>query len=459
MSNIGIEYGNRIIDLNLPFEVDNIGMVETPTLIDPQTVYTHAFLNPIGCKPLSLLAREKRKTAPNQNVVILVSDNTRPTPYKGKDGLLFFLLNTLLNEGYRQEEISILIGNGSHREMTETEIEEMLELKKNGFSNVKVDNHRYANEEELVYIGTTKRGGIAKINKRYVEAGFKIVTGLIESHFMAGASGGPKGICPAIVSKQTLEIFHGALLLSSPFAADLEITQNPVQSESTEIALMAGCDFLVNVTLDYKKRLTGVFCGDMIKAHRKGIEFVKTYITFPVKRKYDIVIIPAGFVGINHYQTAKAAVIASRVVKVGGSIIIIAKNTDTDPIGGVQYKKVLKTLKELGVETFKKSILSAEWSFIQEQWQAQLWCKAFEILQSFENLIYCSTDIPLQSYDSIPCLPGIQLVKELPTIENIVYSSIMYAYQKYRIPGFQEPSILFLKDGPYGIPVMPQNEE
>ena len=74
-----------------------------------------------------------------------------------------------------------------------------------------------------------------------MEADLKIVTGLVESHFMAGASGGRKGICPGIVGKETLSIFHGAKLLNSSMAADLILEGNPLHDEALEIALMAGC--------------------------------------------------------------------------------------------------------------------------------------------------------------------------------------------------------------------------
>jgi lactate racemase len=452
MTRISIEYGGSVLQVNLPFKVDIAGMSDSPEVLDPGKAYQEAMSCPMGTRPLLEIAMEKIQERINPIAVILVSDNTRPTPYRGNTGMMVYILRVLLQAGFREDHIYVLIGNGSHREMTEDEIEKMLGLKQSGYEKVNVVNHRYDREDELVYIGETRRGGRALINKLYAQADLKIVTGLIESHFMAGASGGPKGICPAIVSKETLQTFHGAQLLSSEFATDLEIHKNPVQLESTEVASMIGCDFLVNVTLDSNKQLTGVFAGDMISAHRKGVDFVMSYVSFPVEKKYDVVVIPGGFVGINHYQTAKAAVIASRVVKEGGFIIIVARNTDLNPIGGPGYLQVLKHLKETGIDSFMKEIMSPEWNFVQEQWQVQLWCKAYQKIGSFDHLIYCATEIPEDSYRDLPVLPGVKLAPGL-TIEEMMEKSIVHAFKTCKSKDLDVPSVILLKDGPYGVPV------
>ena len=45
------------------------------------------------------------------------------------------------------------------------------------------------------------------------------MTGLIEPHFMAGFSGGRKGVCPAWVDLETVQRFHGYRTLADPAAA------------------------------------------------------------------------------------------------------------------------------------------------------------------------------------------------------------------------------------------------
>ena len=67
-------------------------------------------------------------------------------------------------------------------------------------------------------------------------------------------------------------------------------------------------------------------------------------MTIPLDKEYDIVITHAGFVGINHYQAAKAAVVAIPALKPDGKLIMIANNNDKDLIGSEKYKAVLHLL-------------------------------------------------------------------------------------------------------------------
>jgi len=341
--------------------------------------------------------------------------------------------------------------------MTEDEAEQMLSLTQNGFQSVRVVNHEYDTEEQLVQLGTTSRGSLVKINKLYWESDLKIVTGVVESHFMAGASGGRKGICPGIVGKETLTLFHGAKFLSSKFAADLVLEGNPLNDEALEVAGMAGCDFLVNVTLDADLRITGVFAGDLIKAHQEAVNTIKQYVTVPMSKLYDIVIAPAGFVGINHYQAGKAAVEASRCLKPGGQIIVVAKNTDADPIGGDGYKECLKLLDKYGKDGFIRMITAPDWTLIQEQWQVQMWCKALDTLGRSDNLLYLGLEIPAEDFTGLPGLSGWQFVPggkpngqaPVELMRTMLKESITFARNRSMN---QPPEILLLKDGPYGIP-------
>ena len=47
--------------------------------------------------------------------MIVISDNTRPVPYKGEGNILVPLIEILLEEGYNKEKIDVLIATGTHR--------------------------------------------------------------------------------------------------------------------------------------------------------------------------------------------------------------------------------------------------------------------------------------------------------------------------------------------------------
>jgi hypothetical protein len=288
-----------------------------------------------------------------------------------------------------------------------------------------------------------------------------VVTSLVESHFMAGASGGRKAICPAIASKETLRIFHGPEILESPKAADLMLDGNPCNEEAEQAAKLAGCDFAVNVTLDAAKNITGMFSGDIFASHRAAVDKIREYVVVHLQKRYDLVLIPAGFVGVNHYQAAKAAIEASRAVKPGGMIVLVARHSDPDPIGSEDYKQTLALLKRVGPGRFLQTIKSPDWIFTHDQWETQMWCKVLNVIEDEKNLIYCSLEITQNDYSILPCVPGLAFLstEELERANNpgacmqqIVERSVTAAIQRLQKKLGADPEVLFLKDGPYGVP-------
>src|SRR5947209_11334254 len=157
-------------------------------------------------------------------------------------------------------------------------------------SNYRIENHHGKVREEHDDLGTTPNGVPVWLDSRYVRADLKITTGLIEPHLMAGYSGGRKVICPGIAALETVKIWHGPKFLEHPKADCGFLEGNPVHEENTRIAKMAGCDFIVNVTLDSQRRVTSVVAGDMEAAFLEGVKFVEGVVKAPVARGVDSVI-------------------------------------------------------------------------------------------------------------------------------------------------------------------------
>jgi nickel-dependent lactate racemase len=458
MNLISVEYGESRIRVELPVPCDELGMGAAVPLPDPAAAIQAALQTPLGALSLRELARGRAGS--EGRAVIVVSDNTRPVPYRGAQGILAPLLRTLLQAGFTEQRITVLIGTGSHRRMSPPEIEAMLGLAEAGFR-VPVENHVYDREENLVLVGRTRRGSPVKINKLYMEADLKIVTGLVESHFMAGASGGRKGICPAVAGKETLRIFHGPEVIGSPLSADLVFEGNPCHEEAEEAAELAGCDFAVNVTLDSVRRLTGVFCGDIRESHRAAVSRIREYVVVALKKRYDLVIIPGGFVSINHYQATKAAMEATRALRPGGMVVLIARHRDVDPVGSADYKRTLAMLVEQGSAVYLRTITSPSWQFVHDQWETQIWGRILEVLGSPRNLVYCSLEIPREEYRFLPCRPGIDLLSEAERgwsrspeelMQLMAGRAVHVAVEELAARLGRSPEVLFLRDGPYGIP-------
>jgi len=450
---VTFDLGQEKITLTVPGEAEILAMKKCPPLPHPEAAIAASLKNPIDSPPLAQLAREKLRSHPLAQAVVVISDATRPVPYRGPQGILWPIINTLLEAGFPASRIKILVATGTHRAMTEAEIRRLLDPRVLS-SGCPLINHEARREEELVEIGQTSWGK-AQINRHYVAADLKILTGLVESHFMAGASGGRKSICPGLLAEEATYLLHSGPILNSPEACDLNLEGNPVHEASLAVARLAGCDFIVNVTLNSDFQLTGVFSGDMEKAHLAAVEKIRHYVGLPVKQKYDIVCTHSGYVGINHYQAAKGAAVCAPFLKPESYLLLAGVHPDTDPIGGANYKKMLRLLTEIGAASFVAKIISPDWEFVPEQWEAQMWTRILRIIPP-EQLIYCSLDIPAENYSFLPHLDARRLVGEKKSLEELVQAALDQLIADWQKKYQRRPRLALLPDGPYGIPLLRQ---
>jgi len=420
-------------------------------LSNPEEKIYMALDNPIDCPSLKKLAQQKLQHNPKAKAVVVISDDTRPVPYKGESGILFSVVGEMLKAGFQPPQIRLLVATGTHRAMTDEELRKIFDPRIFSLG-LQIINHDCRDSSDLVSVGRTEIGGEIFLNRHYVESDLKILTGLVESHFMAGASGGRKSICPGLLAEDSTYILHSGPVLASPEATNLVLKGNPVHEEALRVARMAGCDMIVNVTLDSDYRLTGVFAGEMENTHLAAVKKLCDYVSIPFTEKYDLVLTHAGYVGVNHYQAAKAAVAAAPLIKEEGICLLAAHHTDPDPIGGPNYKKMMRMLGEKGGKKFIETILTPSWTFIPEQWEAQMWTRLFRKIPP-ENLLYCSLEISREAFSWLPETDARTLVPEVKSLQELVEKSLIQVVEKLRSSLGREPRIAFLADGPYGIPV------
>lgn len=444
------DLGYDKITLSVPGNVDLLQMKNVSPLPSPQEAIYDSLKNPISSPPLHQIAREKLIHNPLARAVVVISDATRPVPYKGSQGILWPIIDILLQAGFSPRQITILVATGTHRAMTSKEIRRLIDPRVLHLGCLLL-NHDARRQSDLVAVGQTPWGE-AHINRHYIEADLKILTGLVESHFMAGASGGRKSICPGLLAEKATFILHSGPILASPLARDLILEGNPVHEAALKVARLAGCDFIVNVTLNAAFQLTGVFAGDMEKAHLAAVKKMKDYVGLPFKEKYDIVCSHSGYVGINHYQAAKGAAVCAPLLHQQSSLILAAIHPDRDPIGGENYKHMLKFLTEIGPASFVEKITSPTWSFMPEQWEAQMWTRILQII-SPDQLLYCSLDIPEEAYRSMPHIDARNLVGEKENLEKLVQATLDLTISKWQQRYHLPPRLALLPDGPYGIPI------
>lgn len=229
---------------------------------DDHALVLQALRQPIGTKPLKEMVKSTDK------VVIVISDITRPTP---NHKLIPWLLEELSH--VPTENVTILNGLGTHRDQTREEFIRM--LGESVVNTVRLVNHHCHEKSELFNLGKSSFGCDVYLNKEYVEADFRIVTGFIEPHFFAGFSGGPKGIMPGIAGIETILIFHNAKMIGHPMATWGKLEGNPLQEMTREVNSFCKPDFLLNVALNGEKEIVNVFAGELTEAHAVGCAYVK----------------------------------------------------------------------------------------------------------------------------------------------------------------------------------------
>jgi len=454
---IPVEFGKEVLEVSVPPDCVELTMKDIPPLPDPRRAIEEALDHPIHSPPLEEIIRKKGKPPEGIHVAIAVSDITRPVPYKGEQGILLPILKRLESSGIRKENIKIIVATGMHRAST---LEEKIEMYgKEVVEQYRILDHDCENPDILESIGETRRGTHVYVNRDFYSADLKILTGLVESHFFTGISGGRKSICPGLVDVKTIQKFHGPYYLEDPHATNLVLEGNPCHEEALEVAQTVGVDFVVNVNLDKELRLVRVFAGDMIEVNLKAFELIKGYAEIPLEKPFDIVLTHSGYVGRDHYQTAKAGVGALPAVKEGGTIIIVANNRDPiEPIGSPEYKTLIHLLKLQGPDGYLQMLRMPQWKFTKDQWEPEVWGKVLRKVGE-EGLIYCSLEIDRKNYGLLPGICGLDFLntKRLkPSLERareMVQRAIQFALYRYREKGI-EPTMAFIREGPYAVPTL-----
>lgn len=323
-------YGRTGLTFQLPDDAFIVEPKHLSRLENDMESLKAALRNPIGTPPLKELVKA------TDTVAIVISDITRPTPNHKMVPVLIQELDHVPIENF-----VIINGTGTHRDQTKEEFLQML-----GdwvVDNVRIINNQCHDKETLVNVGKSKFGCDVYLNKDYVEADFRIVTGFIEPHFFAGFSGGPKGIMPGIAGIETIMTFHNARMIGDARSTWGNMDDNPVQEMTREINRMCKPNFMLNVTLNREKDITSVFAGELYEAHDKGCEFVKEHAMIKCKERFDVVITSnSGYpLDQNLYQAVKGMSAAHKIVKKGGTIIVASECSDGLPSHG-NYSKIFE---------------------------------------------------------------------------------------------------------------------
>jgi nickel-dependent lactate racemase len=313
---VHLPYGRQGLDVELPDRAHVLLPERLPRLADPLKSVRQALREPIGSPPLAELVHAE------DTVAIAFSDITRPTP---SHILLPVILEVLAAAGVRRENIALVNGTGMHRPNTREELIGM--LGQEIVDGYRIVQHDAKDRSQHAFLGHNERGAEIWINRDYLEASVRILTGFVEPHIFAGYSGGGKALLPGIAGADIIMSNHGGPMLAHPMATWCQTKGNPVFEEMRKVALATHPTFLLNVTLNERKEITGVFAGELVQAHDAGIAFAEKAYLRRVPHHYDIALstnmgYPAD---INLYQSIKGMSVAGQGVREGGAVLLAAE--------------------------------------------------------------------------------------------------------------------------------------
>jgi nickel-dependent lactate racemase len=352
---VELAYGRHGTSVEVPDSAEVVVPLDEPGLADEAGAITDALRRPWAGPPLvDLLARAGR-------VAVVFPDLTRPMPNRT---VLPPLLEELARAGVPDGAVTLLCATGTHRVAT---AEEMAELIGAGvMARYAVIDHDATDEAAHVRVGEVD-GTPILLQREYVEADVRIVTGFVEPHFFAGFSGGPKAVCPGLAATATILEAHHPRRIADARATFVTRAGNPVHDFVRAATALAPPHLSLDVAINRERRVTAVFAGPLPAAHDAACAHVESSAVRRVGAPFDLVVSTNGGHPLdrNLYQAVKGMAAADRIVRDGGIIVMAAACGDGVPAGGA-FARILAGA------TSPDQLAAATGGPELDRWQAQV---------------------------------------------------------------------------------------
>lgn len=336
-------------------------------LANPRNSLKRALENPLSCAPLVNLARGRK------SAVIVISDITRPVP---NSLILSELLPLLEKAGIPREKTTILIGTGAHRAAPHKEIEALVGVKIARSYSVLSHDCRRGNVRVATLTNPLLKSSFPlEIDRAYLDADLKILTGLVEPHIFCGYSGGRKAILPGIASLATIRKWHCPEVVAHKNSTPGVIRGNVAHALTTKAARIVGSDFCVNVTLNREREITGIFAGDVEAVFAAAVRRVESYVlTRPVSPAKVIITSAAGWpLDLTFYQAIKGLVAVLPILAKDG-VVVLAASCD-EGLGDALFESLIRCTRD--VACWSRGLTSgSRFCLGQWQWQRMGWTRA-----------------------------------------------------------------------------------
>ena len=314
---IRVPYGTGSIEAEIPDSL-RVHVVDpkTEAVTGTEEERIEAALDaPIGTARLEDMAK------PEDKVLIVVNDHTRPGP---NQQIVAAVLKRLHSAGVPDANIRFICATGSHRAPTDREMRAI--VGDEVAEKYEIVQHDCRDKASLFRLGEID-GLDIWLNNAVREADFVITTGLIAPHHTAGFSGGRKSILPGVTGLDTLKVHHS--LPMRPYNPSMGILEgNRFHDVALAAAKKAGVRFMINAVQDLKKQNVRYVAGDIELAHAEGVRVCREHNSVSIPGLADVVVCSPGGTPRDSdlYQAQKGLAVAETLVKPGGTVILCARS-------------------------------------------------------------------------------------------------------------------------------------
>jgi nickel-dependent lactate racemase len=353
---ISVRYGSETISHFLPNDKGSIKVIDSPqtnsAIRDLANDLLNALENPLQSPPLKEIIKGHYPGS-GKKVLLIADDNTRPNHHTRilYPHLLEYLVRSC---GVKKEDLGILIASGTHRPPTEPEIRDNI-LGERIYDEYREQIHIHNDQENLADLGISRAGTPIMINQDVLNACLLIPVTDSEYHYFAGVAGTVKQLFPGVAGRVTTNTNHTRMFdrdFGFKPACRLGNTQgNPVISDILEMAQIVKERlpvFCIDAIMDHEE-ITQVNAGDIIALHELAVELLFPRRVIHVDQPADLVIIPAGKLGINLYQSGKAIQAAWNAAKKPGGTVLLLSHCQ-DGVGAPAYQKNMRAIQGMELD-------------------------------------------------------------------------------------------------------------
>jgi nickel-dependent lactate racemase len=307
---VRVPLGTETIDIAFPDAGVTVARPTGGDPVDPHAAAQDAMQTPHG-RPLC------DRVDADDTVGIVVTDVTRATP---DDVLLDVLLADLDRAGVDREQVTVVVGLGLHRPLTDAEL--AAELGEHADLAVNHDPDR------TVTVGRVE-GCPIELFEPLAAVDVLCSTGMVEPHQYAGFSGGAKTAVIGAGGEAQIRYTHGPELLAREGVRLGRVEDNPFREFLDRAGDHAGVEFCLNVTHG-PAGILDASAGDPRAVVTELAEAARDALAVSVAGEYDAVVAGVGAPkDANLYQASRAATYvalgASNPLRAGGRLVVPAR--------------------------------------------------------------------------------------------------------------------------------------